>query len=200
MLLAAPFFAFLYFNKLGLFKPHKIPFPGSAVEPLQKIFQIFPAQLSVARSLLSQVCSIADSGSQNLDLGRFSKVDFLVLVPPSHILVHQTAQRIRQSGTLSPFSAPLNRDYVRSAVTWDSRVFVLSAQGCSWIWETRTFPQRAKNRKSTWCVWTLTFTPGWRPSWRKWSRTPTPCLFWFMTTHTLTSQGEDDSPVWRRQQ
>uniref|UniRef100_A0A8C7Y7H4 GREB1 like retinoic acid receptor coactivator n=1 Tax=Oryzias sinensis TaxID=183150 RepID=A0A8C7Y7H4_9TELE len=65
-----------------------------------KIFQIFPAQLSVARSLLSQVCSIADSGSQNLDLGRFSKVDFLVLVPPSHILVHQTAQRIRQSGVL----------------------------------------------------------------------------------------------------
>uniref|UniRef100_H2MTI9 GREB1 like retinoic acid receptor coactivator n=1 Tax=Oryzias latipes TaxID=8090 RepID=H2MTI9_ORYLA len=64
------------------------------------IFQIFPAQLSVARSLLSQVCSIADSGSQNLDLGRFSKVDFLVLVPPSHILVHQTAQRIRQSGVL----------------------------------------------------------------------------------------------------
>uniref|UniRef100_A0A8C7YA57 GREB1 like retinoic acid receptor coactivator n=1 Tax=Oryzias sinensis TaxID=183150 RepID=A0A8C7YA57_9TELE len=58
------------------------------------------SQLSVARSLLSQVCSIADSGSQNLDLGRFSKVDFLVLVPPSHILVHQTAQRIRQSGVL----------------------------------------------------------------------------------------------------
>uniref|UniRef100_A0A7N6ADX1 GREB1 like retinoic acid receptor coactivator n=1 Tax=Anabas testudineus TaxID=64144 RepID=A0A7N6ADX1_ANATE len=64
------------------------------------VFQIYPAQLSVARSLLSQVCSIADSGSQNLDLGRFCKVDFLVLVPPSHVLVHQTAQRIRQSGVL----------------------------------------------------------------------------------------------------
>ncbi|XP_036072407.1 GREB1-like protein isoform X5 [Oryzias melastigma] len=74
--------------------------PLTDAEPLQKIFQIYPAQLSVARSLLSQVCSIADSGSQNLDLGRFSKVDFLVLVPPSHILVHQTAQRIRQSGVL----------------------------------------------------------------------------------------------------
>ncbi|XP_020510331.1 GREB1-like protein [Labrus bergylta] len=70
------------------------------VELLSKVFQIYPTQLSVARSLLSQVCSIADSGTQNLDLGRFSKVDFLVLVPPSHILVHQTAQRIQQSGVL----------------------------------------------------------------------------------------------------
>ncbi|XP_068196041.1 GREB1-like protein isoform X1 [Antennarius striatus] len=69
-------------------------------EMLHKVFQIYPTQLSVARSLLSQVCSIADSGTQNLDLGRFCKVDFLVLVPPSHILVHQTAQRIRQSGVL----------------------------------------------------------------------------------------------------
>uniref|UniRef100_A0A665UWB5 Growth regulating estrogen receptor binding 1 n=1 Tax=Echeneis naucrates TaxID=173247 RepID=A0A665UWB5_ECHNA len=75
---------------------------GSTVQSmlLTKVFQIYPTQLSVARSLLSQVCSIADSGSQNLDLGRFCKVDFLVLVPPSHILVHQTAQRIRQSGVL----------------------------------------------------------------------------------------------------
>uniref|UniRef100_A0A8C1JTA3 GREB1-like protein n=1 Tax=Cyprinus carpio TaxID=7962 RepID=A0A8C1JTA3_CYPCA len=54
----------------------------------------------VARSLLSQVCAIADSGSQSLDLGRFCKVDFLILVPPSHVLVHQTVQRIRQSGIL----------------------------------------------------------------------------------------------------
>lgn len=67
-------------------------------ELLTKVFQTYPAQLRVARSLLSQVCSIADSGTQNLDLGRFCKVDFLVLVPPSHVLVHQTAQRIRQSG------------------------------------------------------------------------------------------------------
>ncbi|XP_056912701.1 GREB1-like protein isoform X2 [Takifugu flavidus] len=74
--------------------------PPSDREPLQKLFQIYPAQLSVARSLLSQVCSIADSGNQNLDLGRFCKVEFLILVPPSHILVHQTAQRIRQSGVL----------------------------------------------------------------------------------------------------
>ncbi|XP_051944311.1 GREB1-like protein isoform X1 [Hippocampus zosterae] len=74
--------------------------PPSDREVFSKIFQIFPTQLSVARRLLSQVCSIADSGSQNLDLGRFCKVDFLVLVPPSYILVNQTAQRIRQSGVL----------------------------------------------------------------------------------------------------
>ncbi|KAM3866398.1 GREB1-like protein [Diretmus argenteus] len=74
--------------------------PPSEAELLSEVFQIYPPQLNVARSLLSQVCSIADSGSQSLDLGRFCKVDFLVLVPPSHILVHQTAQRIRQSGVL----------------------------------------------------------------------------------------------------
>uniref|UniRef100_A0A3P8Q4G4 GREB1 like retinoic acid receptor coactivator n=1 Tax=Astatotilapia calliptera TaxID=8154 RepID=A0A3P8Q4G4_ASTCA len=74
--------------------------PPSDSDLFTKGFQIYPAQLNVARSLLSQVCSIADSGTQNLDLGRFCKVDFLVLVPPSHILVHQTAQRIRQSGVL----------------------------------------------------------------------------------------------------
>ncbi|XP_076601770.1 GREB1-like protein isoform X1 [Chaetodon auriga] len=74
--------------------------PSDRAELLSKVFQIYPTQLSVARSLLSQVCSIADSGTHNLDLGRFCKVDFLVLVPPSHVLVHQTAQRIRQSGVL----------------------------------------------------------------------------------------------------
>uniref|UniRef100_A0A8C7LFG4 GREB1 like retinoic acid receptor coactivator n=1 Tax=Oncorhynchus kisutch TaxID=8019 RepID=A0A8C7LFG4_ONCKI len=67
---------------------------------LSELFQIHSPQLSVARSLLSLVCSIADSGSQSLDLGRFCKVDFLVLVPPSHVLVNQTAHRIQQSGVL----------------------------------------------------------------------------------------------------
>ncbi|XP_056148830.1 GREB1-like protein [Lampris incognitus] len=74
--------------------------PPLESELLREVFQIYPPQLRVARSLLSQVCSIADSGSQSLDLGRFCKVDFLILVPPSHVLVHQTAQRIRQSGVL----------------------------------------------------------------------------------------------------
>lgn len=67
-------------------------------EPLSEVFQIYPPQLTVARSLLSLVCGIADSNSQSLDLGRFCKVDFLVLVPPSNVLLHQTARRIRQSG------------------------------------------------------------------------------------------------------
>ncbi|XP_016097088.1 GREB1-like protein [Sinocyclocheilus grahami] len=74
--------------------------PESGPDLLSDGFQIHPPQLSVARSLLSQVCAIADSGSQSLDLGRFCKVDFLILVPPSHVLVHQTVQRIRQSGVL----------------------------------------------------------------------------------------------------
>ncbi|MBN3290306.1 GRB1L protein, partial [Polypterus senegalus] len=65
-----------------------------------EVFQIYSPQLNIARKLLSQVCSIADSGSHSLDLGRFSGVDFLILVPPSEVLVHQTAQRVRQSGVL----------------------------------------------------------------------------------------------------
>ncbi|XP_018427188.1 PREDICTED: GREB1-like protein [Nanorana parkeri] len=64
-------------------------------------FQIYQSQLMVARKLLSQVCAIADSGSQSLDLGRFSKVDFLIVVPRSEILVQQTLQRIRQSGVVT---------------------------------------------------------------------------------------------------
>ncbi|XP_044150404.1 GREB1-like protein isoform X3 [Bufo gargarizans] len=63
--------------------------------------QICQSQLMVARKLLSQVCAIADSGSQCLDLGRFSKVDFLIVVPRSEVLVQQTLQRIRLSGVLT---------------------------------------------------------------------------------------------------
>ncbi|KAG8535684.1 hypothetical protein GDO81_027979, partial [Engystomops pustulosus] len=64
-------------------------------------FQICQSQLMVARKLLSQVCAIADSGSQCLDLGRFSKVDFLIIVPRSEVLVHQTLHRIKLSGVLT---------------------------------------------------------------------------------------------------
>ncbi|XP_061452564.1 GREB1-like protein isoform X6 [Rhineura floridana] len=63
-------------------------------------FQIYQPQLTIARKLLSQVCAIADSGNQSLDLGHFSKVDFIVIVPRSEVLVQQTIQRIRQSGVL----------------------------------------------------------------------------------------------------
>ncbi|XP_069076093.1 GREB1-like protein isoform X1 [Pleurodeles waltl] len=64
-------------------------------------FQIYQPQLAVARKLLSQVCAIADSSSLSLDLARFSKVDFLILVSRSEVLVQQTLQRIRQSGVLA---------------------------------------------------------------------------------------------------
>uniref|UniRef100_A0A8C7UAQ6 GREB1-like protein n=1 Tax=Oncorhynchus mykiss TaxID=8022 RepID=A0A8C7UAQ6_ONCMY len=73
---------------------------ATMVPPSDDMFQIHSPQLSVARSLLSLVCSIADSGSQSLDLGRFCKVDFLVLVSPSHVLMNQTSHRIQQSGVL----------------------------------------------------------------------------------------------------
>nr|XP_060631132.1 GREB1-like protein isoform X1 [Anolis sagrei ordinatus] len=63
-------------------------------------FQIYQPQLTIARKLLSQVCAIADSGNQSLDLGHFSKVDFIIVVPRSEVLVQQTIQRIRQSGVL----------------------------------------------------------------------------------------------------
>ncbi|KAM9223129.1 GREB1-like protein isoform 4-T4 [Leptosomus discolor] len=74
----------------------------SAQEPDLDVdtFQIYQPQLTVARKLLSQVCAIADSGNQSLDLGHFSKVDFIVIVPRSEVLVQQTLQRIRQSGVL----------------------------------------------------------------------------------------------------
>ncbi|EPQ04881.1 GREB1-like protein [Myotis brandtii] len=80
------------------------PQEAAAMIPTQNLdidnetFQIYQPQLTVARKLLSQVCAIADSGSQSLDLGHFSKVDFIIIVPRSEVLVQQTLQRIRQSG------------------------------------------------------------------------------------------------------
>ncbi|XP_069742407.1 protein GREB1 isoform X3 [Narcine bancroftii] len=62
--------------------------------------QIHPIQLAMARKLLSHLCAIADSGTQNLDLGSFEKVDFLILVPPSEVAYQQTVLRVRQSGIL----------------------------------------------------------------------------------------------------
>ncbi|EHB12682.1 GREB1-like protein [Heterocephalus glaber] len=82
------------------------PQEAAAMVPTQNLdldnetFQIYQPQLTVARKLLSQVCAIADSGTQSLDLGHFSKVDFIIIVPRSEILVQQTLQRVRQSGVL----------------------------------------------------------------------------------------------------
>uniref|UniRef100_A0A8C2VJI2 GREB1 like retinoic acid receptor coactivator n=1 Tax=Chinchilla lanigera TaxID=34839 RepID=A0A8C2VJI2_CHILA len=82
------------------------PQEAAAMVPTQSLdldnetFQIYQPQLTVARKLLSQVCAIADSGSRSLDLGHFSRVDFVIIVPRSEVLVQQTLQRVRQSGVL----------------------------------------------------------------------------------------------------
>ncbi|KAJ7340918.1 hypothetical protein JRQ81_004205 [Phrynocephalus forsythii] len=62
--------------------------------------QIRPFQLAVAQKLLSHVCSIADSSTQNLDLGSFEKVDFLICVPPSEVTYQQTLFHLWHSGVL----------------------------------------------------------------------------------------------------
>lgn len=57
-----------------------------------------PIQLAVARKLLSHVCAIADSSTQNLDLGSFDRVSFLILVPPSEVTFQQTVLHLWTSG------------------------------------------------------------------------------------------------------
>ncbi|XP_012659146.1 protein GREB1 [Otolemur garnettii] len=61
---------------------------------------IRPFQLAVAQKLLSHVCSIADSSTQNLDLGSFEKVDFLICIPPSEVTYQQTLFHVWNSGVL----------------------------------------------------------------------------------------------------
>ncbi|XP_057200841.1 protein GREB1 isoform X3 [Triplophysa rosa] len=62
--------------------------------------EIRPIQLAVARKLLSHVCAIADSSTQNLDLGSFDKVEFLICVPPSEVTFHQVVLHLWNSGVL----------------------------------------------------------------------------------------------------
>uniref|UniRef100_A0A8C1Z724 Growth regulating estrogen receptor binding 1 n=1 Tax=Cyprinus carpio TaxID=7962 RepID=A0A8C1Z724_CYPCA len=62
--------------------------------------EIRPIQLAVARKLLSHVCAIADSSTQNLDLGSFDKVEFLICVPPSEVTFHQVVLHLWNSGLL----------------------------------------------------------------------------------------------------
>ncbi|XP_010155413.1 PREDICTED: protein GREB1 [Eurypyga helias] len=62
--------------------------------------QIRPFQLAVAQKLLSHICSIADSSTQNLDLGSFEKIDFLICVPPSEVTYRQTLFHLWHSGIL----------------------------------------------------------------------------------------------------
>lgn len=68
---------------------------GYGLEP----HHIRPFQLTVAQKLLSHVCSIADSSTQNLDLGSFEKVDFLICIPPSEVTYQQTLLHVWHSGT-----------------------------------------------------------------------------------------------------
>ncbi|XP_045065103.1 protein GREB1 [Coregonus clupeaformis] len=62
--------------------------------------EVRPIQLAVARKLLSHVCAIADSSTQNLDLGSFNRVHFLICVPPSEVTFQQTVLHLWNSGVL----------------------------------------------------------------------------------------------------
>nr|XP_057945657.1 protein GREB1 isoform X2 [Doryrhamphus excisus] len=62
--------------------------------------EVRPIQLAVARKLLSHVCAIADSSTQNLDLVSFDRVSFLILVPPSEVTFQQTVLHLWSSGVL----------------------------------------------------------------------------------------------------
>ncbi|MBN3304332.1 GREB1 protein, partial [Amia calva] len=73
---------------------------GSCSEFQVKWQEIRPIQLAVARKLLSHVCAIADSSSQNLDLGSFGKVEFLIFVPPSEVTFQQVVMHLWNSGIL----------------------------------------------------------------------------------------------------
>ncbi|TNM90692.1 hypothetical protein fugu_002981 [Takifugu bimaculatus] len=72
----------------------------SCSEYLVEWCEVRPIQLAVARKLLSHVCAIADSSTQNLDLGSFDRVSFLILVPPSEVTFQQTVLHLWSSGVL----------------------------------------------------------------------------------------------------
>ncbi|NWX59338.1 GREB1 protein, partial [Promerops cafer] len=83
-------------------KPTAVNGGGTAVCTSYEIehHQIRPFQLAVAQKLLSHICSIADSSTQNLDLGSFEKIDFLICVPPSEVTYQQTLFHLWHSGIL----------------------------------------------------------------------------------------------------
>ncbi|XP_076011605.1 protein GREB1 [Genypterus blacodes] len=73
--------------------------------------EVRPIQLAVARKLLSHVCAIADSSTQNLDLGSFDRISFLILVPPSEVTFQQTVLHLWSSGVLQELGG-LDQDCV----------------------------------------------------------------------------------------
>lgn len=81
-----------------------------STEYLVEWCEVRPIQLAVARKLLSHVCAIADSSTQNLDLGSFDRVSFLILVPPSEVTFQQTVLHLWSSGKLYLFLLPSLRE------------------------------------------------------------------------------------------
>nr|DBA25765.1 TPA: hypothetical protein GDO54_010114 [Pyxicephalus adspersus] len=77
------------------------PKPATCTSYNLEWHQLRPSQLAVAQKLLSHVCSIADSSTQNLDLGSFEKVEFLICVPPSEVTYQQTLSHVWNSGVLA---------------------------------------------------------------------------------------------------
>lgn len=120
---------------------------------------IRPFQLAVAQKLLSHVCSIADSSTQNLDLGSFEKVDFLICIPPSEVTYQQTVFHVWHSGrgTLQGSVRP------GGGVLIHHRKDVVTMLCCSWIKcyccpfliDHETYPEtviflRIKSRTNNW--------------------------------------------------
>ncbi|NXM25216.1 GREB1 protein, partial [Oxyruncus cristatus] len=89
-------------SSLSVNKPTAVNGTGAAVCTSYEVerHQIRPFQLAVAQKLLSHICSIADSSTQNLDLGSFEKIDFLICVPPSEVTYQQTLFHLWHSGIL----------------------------------------------------------------------------------------------------
>uniref|UniRef100_H3C203 Growth regulating estrogen receptor binding 1 n=1 Tax=Tetraodon nigroviridis TaxID=99883 RepID=H3C203_TETNG len=87
-------------NNLKISKEQSSGLKGSCTEFFVEWCDVRPIQLAVARKLLSHVCAIADSSTQNLDLGSFDRVSFLILVPPSEVTFQQTVLHLWSSGVL----------------------------------------------------------------------------------------------------
>ncbi|XP_015207603.2 protein GREB1 isoform X2 [Lepisosteus oculatus] len=126
--------------------------------------EIRPIQLAVARKLLSHVCAIADSSTQNLDLGSFEKVEFLIFVPPSEVTFQQIVLHLWSSGILLELGLEKDRTSKKGAEQYVVKLD-LDAQG-----KINAFIQKSKMNPYTLFIlvhdhahWDLSsgpFTPG----------------------------------------
>lgn len=64
----------------------------------KQCYKLHENQVQTAMKILSQVCAIADQDHRCLDLGRFTQVGLLIIVPPSDVLYQQTLERLYSSG------------------------------------------------------------------------------------------------------